>query len=184
MIAAVTGHTKGIGKSLADYLSNKGYNIVGFSKSNGFDISDVAVREKIVELSSTADVFVNNAYDFKNQILNSQNDLLTRMFGSWRNQRKLIINVSSVAGDFWPTTNMLYNRNKYELDKTMINFGALNSQLTLVNLKPGYVHTEQADAVMPKGTPAMNPNDVFPILDLVFDNLNKIRITSITYKVL
>lgn len=183
MIAVVTGHTKGIGKSLADYFSARDYQIFGFSTSNGYNIGDGSIRDKIVELSEGADVFVNNAYDFKNQLYNAQNDLLLKIFGRWRNKPRTIINVSSIAGDYWPTRADLYARNKYEIDETMVKLDSMPNQLQLINLRPGYVYTEQASKVIPSNTPAMQPNDVFNLLDFVLDKNNKFRVTSISYKV-
>ena len=58
---AITGHTKGIGKAISDKLSLS-YNIIGFSRSNGFDIS--IDQGKIIKESQGADIFINNAFVF------------------------------------------------------------------------------------------------------------------------
>ena len=36
---AITGHTKGIGKAIADLYSKKNYEVIGLSRSNGYDMS-------------------------------------------------------------------------------------------------------------------------------------------------
>ena len=55
---AVTGHTQGIGKGLFDRLSP---DVIGFSKTNGYDISIPDSRRKIVKelLSNHCQVFIN-----------------------------------------------------------------------------------------------------------------------------
>ena len=44
---AIIGHTRGIGKAIADLYTNKKYDVVGLSRSNGFDL--VHDQEKILE---------------------------------------------------------------------------------------------------------------------------------------
>ena len=44
---AVIGHSRGIGKAICDLYNKKKYNVVGMSKSNGFDL--VHDQEKILE---------------------------------------------------------------------------------------------------------------------------------------
>ena len=180
MIAVVTGHTKGIGKAFAEYFALKGYTVIGFSRSNGFDISDSSIRDKILELSRDADIFVNNAYDFDNQQFNSQNDLLVGMFNQWREQSKVLINVSSISSDYWPTNGRIYSKNKQELDKSMIEFGLKSPKVVLVNLKPSWVDTDRIRNIMPNGIVPMKPKALYKVLDFVLENLNSIKITSIT----
>lgn len=87
----VTGHTKGIGKALAGTFSKYGHEIVGYSKSTGHDISLKEIREKIVQESFDADIFINNAYDVV-----GQTELLKDMISSWETAyNKQIINISS-----------------------------------------------------------------------------------------
>jgi NADP-dependent 3-hydroxy acid dehydrogenase YdfG len=56
MKVAVTGHTSGIGKAIYEKYQP---NSVGFSRSNGFDITkDI---KKILKACKDCDIFVNNA---------------------------------------------------------------------------------------------------------------------------
>ena len=53
MKVVITGHTKGIGKSVFDLLNDKGYDVVGLSRSNGFDISEAQkVAEEIKSIQT------------------------------------------------------------------------------------------------------------------------------------
>ena len=46
---AITGHTQGVGKKAYERLSP---DIIGFSRSTGYDINDPITRKKIVDLLS------------------------------------------------------------------------------------------------------------------------------------
>lgn len=57
----ITGHTYGIGKSIYDsFKADSSNEVIGLSRSNGHDITKDF--DKIVEVASGADLFINNAY--------------------------------------------------------------------------------------------------------------------------
>ena len=86
-ITAITGHTRGIGKCVFDRLSP---NIIGFSKSTGYDITSSIDRRRIIEESSNCNFFINNANAEFGQTL-----LFLELFEEWKNSNKTIINVGS-----------------------------------------------------------------------------------------
>jgi nucleoside-diphosphate-sugar epimerase len=88
MKIAITGHTQGIGQALAAVFEQYGHEVVGFSRSNGFDISDP--QSRLVMLSYEIDVFINNAYH-----PTGQTELLKELIDRWGNTDTLIINMSS-----------------------------------------------------------------------------------------
>ena len=92
MKIAITGHTKGIGQALYQELFQKGHHIVGYSRSNGYDISREVDRERILSESKDFDIFVNNAYS-----PGSQFSLLKELVAQWQGHHKMILNVSSKA---------------------------------------------------------------------------------------
>lgn len=59
--AAVTGHTSGLGASFYKLLSEHGYEVHGFSRSNGYDLRDYAQISCMLEQIKDFDLFVNNA---------------------------------------------------------------------------------------------------------------------------
>lgn len=60
MKIAITGHTTGLGKFLFDYYTSQNHEVIGFSRTNGYDINtDI---DKIVNESKDVDLFINNAY--------------------------------------------------------------------------------------------------------------------------
>jgi hypothetical protein len=92
MKIAITGHTDGIGKWIYD-----NNNVVGFSRSNGYDICSANDRKRIVDAVSDCDVFINNACDNYGQAY-----MLRDLYMSWKESGKYIITVGSriVNDDF------------------------------------------------------------------------------------
>jgi len=58
---AVTGHTSGLGKSFFNLLTQQGHHVIGFSRSNGYDIRDYSIVSKIIKEINDFDLFINNA---------------------------------------------------------------------------------------------------------------------------
>jgi nucleoside-diphosphate-sugar epimerase len=90
---AITGHTKGIGAKLSQKLISQ-YEVVGFSRSNGYDISNDTDIDRIIAESLDCEVFVNNAYHF-----DQQSTIAKRWEEAHRDQEHFIINVSTLASD-------------------------------------------------------------------------------------
>jgi hypothetical protein len=86
-LIAVTGHTNGIGAEIHRRL---GFNSLGFSLSNGYDITERSSRKKIIDAVIDCDVFINNAAAGYGQV-----DLLIELFHEWKDSPKLIVNVGS-----------------------------------------------------------------------------------------
>lgn len=84
---AITGHSQGIGKCLFEKMSP---NVIGFSRSNGYDINSKEDRRRIIEQSKDCDIFINNA-----ESNFAQTYLLIELFKEWKDTNKTIINVGS-----------------------------------------------------------------------------------------
>lgn len=89
MKCTITGHTHGIGKELYNHFVNKGWDVVGFSRSNGYDLNTSI--EQVVSLSKGSDLFINNTFG------PYQIDLLNQLQGS---VPKIIV-LGSIAGDYF-----------------------------------------------------------------------------------
>lgn len=100
MRIAITGHTSGLGKALLALSRIRGHEVIGFSRSNGYDIADDGTQTRIVLEASGADIFINNAHHGF-----SQCDLFTRLYREWRDSPKLIINIGSIITSerSWPS---------------------------------------------------------------------------------
>ena len=59
--AAITGHTSGLGASFYRLLDKHGYEVHGFSRSNGYDLRDYSQVSVILDQIKDFDLFINNA---------------------------------------------------------------------------------------------------------------------------
>ena len=93
MKIAITGHTDGIGK----WIYDNNDDVIGFSRSNGYNICFEDDRKRIVDTVLNCDVFINNACDKYGQAY-----MLQDLYKAWKDSRKHIITVGSriVNDDF------------------------------------------------------------------------------------
>jgi hypothetical protein len=66
MKVAITGHTAGIGKELYNYFSRKNAEVIGMSRSNGYDLETSV--DSIIENAKDCDIFIDNAYRDEKQL--------------------------------------------------------------------------------------------------------------------
>ena len=174
---AITGHTSGIGKAIKEYLKNKGHSVIGFSRTNGYNIENSESRKKIVELSQDCDGFINNAYVFNDE---SQFNLLKEIHASWIGNKKVIVNIGSRSSDLINVENfpwVVYGKEKKKQD----DFCHSQTQGPwILNLKPGTIDTPLAI-----NTPGqkMHVDSVVKVLQFVFDNIDSFKVRSITFTV-
>ena len=62
---AIIGHTKGIGKAIAKLYKKKGFEVVGLSRSNGYDLE--TKQEDIIKKLLDCHLIVVNAYAGRGQ---------------------------------------------------------------------------------------------------------------------
>lgn len=168
MRVIITGHTSGIGKAIADYFTAKGAEVVGFSKSTGYDITNPIHRQQILDEAVSADVFVNNAY---NNFDNSQFELLKGIFNLWNGSNKTIINMSSRVGGVMQTP---YAKSKELQDRYCESMSFKLPRI--INLKPGLVETPRT---MNIPGPRLNLKEFTSILDFVLSTT--LSVQSITF---
>lgn len=126
MKIAITGHSQGIGKCLFQKMSP---NIIGFSRSNGYDINNKEDRRRIIQQSKDCDIFINNA-----ESNFAQTYMLIDLFKEWKDTDKTIINVGSRISEIKLPESRLelleYQAQKMTL-KTMVNqLQGFNCQVT------------------------------------------------------
>jgi NADP-dependent 3-hydroxy acid dehydrogenase YdfG len=144
MKIAITGHTKGIGKAIADlYYTDE---VVGFSRSNGYDLSADSTVDTIVEQCISCNIFVNNAYSGTRQV-----DLFEKVFAHWKNDpTKTIVNINSKTIYNGP------NQRQYTSDKKLLRSSAVNAirdidrKCRVININAGYVKTGMTQDVHSK----------------------------------
>ena len=144
MKIAITGHTSGIGKALYDIYSEEN-EVLGFSRSNAYDIKyDISI-EKIVQGSLDCDVFINNAYYSLAQV-----NILNRLWHFWsRDKSKTIVNISSLSK--YP--GISGNASGYSAHKAALSHQAFllmfkgNRKCRMINVNPGYVESKMTEGV-------------------------------------
>lgn len=140
---SITGHSRGIGKFLFEKLDNT----IGFSITDGYDISKEEDRQRIFDESADADVLINNAWHVTGQL-----ELLKLFYSKWLYKNKIIINIGSVTiyAQEQFIQNHEYNRSKIELHQ-YINSLILGPDMPLVKeLILGPVNTDMiSDMTVP-----------------------------------
>jgi hypothetical protein len=111
-VIAITGHTQGIGKCAFERLSP---NIIGFSKSTGYDITNFSDRKRIIDESVNCDVFINNATAEFGQTL-----LFLELFEAWKDSNKTIINVGSRIAEVMILPETQQHLVKYQSEKLIL----------------------------------------------------------------
>ena len=133
---AITGHANGIGKSLFEKYPGS----LGFDLANGYNIdSDI---ERIILESTHCNIFINNAYYY-----NRQTDLLEAWYKQHRDDKFVIVNISSLAADqnlnIEKTLPHLkeYASHKKNLNKISFDINQSGSLCKSVIIMPGIVDT-------------------------------------------
>lgn len=132
MKIVITGHTRGLGKALCDHFQS--HTVLGFSRSNGYDISNLNNRNRILNEIRDADMFINNTY---NNFDDSQLALLKEVYSLWEGTDKIIVNVSS---------RYTTGPEKYCKDKEQQDIFCKSKEFKLpyiINLKPGLIDTDR-----------------------------------------
>lgn len=174
MKVAITGHTRGIGKAFYDNYASKGHECLGFSTSNGYDISNPEDRQRIVNESKDAVMFINNACTY---IDDSQFLMLQEIYDSWVGEDKLIVNMSSRITDWvFTPSDTLYEIREQKAKLDQFSVGKSRWPWVL-NVKPGMVNTETTKQ-FPK--PKIDVSAVVAMVDFAVKNRMEFRLTTIT----
>ena len=179
MKIAITGHTKGIGKGIYDFYKIKGHSLIGFARSNGFDIEKKL--DEIIKLSKECDIFFNNAYNGFDQT-----NLLFKLWEQWRDQEKLIVNIGSIIcqssypyryHDFFSK----YKIHKISLDKAVTELQQTISKCQISLISPGSVKTDFIPKISRDKT-SLNIHEIVEIANLIVMKRKKFKIYNITFK--
>lgn len=174
MRVAITGHTRGIGRAVAQAFSDMGYEIIGFSRGTGYSLPEKI--DSVVEQSSDCDIFINNVYTPEH---NSQLDLLYRMVDAWRDTNRIIVNIGSRAGENYIRGEI----NRYAVAKHAQDsaceqiFNRPDQRPKVINIRPGYVDTEASQDVR---VPKLSPEDVAKVIVWAIQQPVHIYVSSIT----
>lgn len=147
MKVAITGHLNGLGEALFQRLPGA----IGFDIFGGWDSYDITEHyDEIAEKAKDCDVFINNAYDGRGQIL-----IHNAIEKQWKHTNKLIINISSSSIYIYPNRNDEYAQVKRELEK-ISRYARCKCECIQVPL----MNTQLADGKKHARTHKINPDIV------------------------
>jgi hypothetical protein len=145
-LIGITGHTNGIGKEV---FARLGVDALGFSTSNGYDITSPSSRRKIIDQVQDCEIFINNAQAGYGQV-----DLLIELFQAWKDQPRLIMNVGSRIAEITLPSHRLhllhYSAQKKALKTTVAELQGYTCAVDYVWF--AYVGTEKILAKYPHFT--------------------------------
>ena len=135
MVISITGTSKGLGKSIAQYCKSKLHTVVEYDRT--YDIRDYSIRKKIINSSNNCDIFFSVAKaDF------SQTQLLYEWYEKYKDD-KCIISIGSqiVDYDFW---GMDVHLKRYHTQKLSLQHAVkqLNSD-NIILLNPGHLYDNE-----------------------------------------
>jgi hypothetical protein len=165
MKIAITGHTQGLGKAFFNHFQS--HIVIGFSRSNGYNIADLNSRSRILDKIKDVDMFINNAY---NNFDDSQLTLLKEVYNLWEGTDKIIVNISS---------RYTTGSEKYCKDKEQQDEFCKSKEFSLpyiINLKPGLINTNRVKHIAGN---RLSVEEVVSTLDVALNSSYKIH--SITF---
>jgi NAD(P)-dependent dehydrogenase (short-subunit alcohol dehydrogenase family) len=180
----MTGHTKGIGAAIYNSLEND-FDVIGFSRTNGYNILKPGRMRKIVEESKDCDIFINNAY-----APDSQNRLLHMFYKEWEFMPKHIINIGATSPDYpqyfgkdgfdeW----MPYVSDKARLDYQSTNLSNRwkRGNCKVTNLRPHFVDTKAIDVHNRDSDEILTPLDVAYMVRWIIDQPVSMQIRRLDF---
>jgi short-subunit dehydrogenase len=169
MKVAITGHTQGIGASLSQVYQTHGHEVVGFSRSNGFDITNSVERQQIISKSLDCDLFINNAHSSPGDF--AQVDLLVELWSAWEGQHKTIVNISSSMGMRWQHDVIAYRASKRALEDTCEQLWNRNAWPFVSIVAPCLTKTQRMDVPRLNNTPKTNAVNPDHFAELIYQNM-------------
>ena len=175
---AVIGHTKGIGKAIADLYKRKKYEIVGLSRTTGYDLE--TDQEKIIEKLVDCELIVVNAYAKFGQY-----HLLKRIYSEFHHHYKKVVVITSTSGtpqgkdeDNYGADYNEYCWHKEHLIKYVseLQEELFNKPLSVYDVCPDVVDTDMIKGMW-EGLPKLTAEEIADTVRYCFEstfNINKI----------
>jgi short-subunit dehydrogenase len=181
---AIVGHIRGIGKAIADLYKKKKYEVIGMSRSNGFDI--IHDQEKIIENIQGCHLVVLNAHADRGQL-----NLLKRIYGLYAYDKMKVAVITSTSGlDEEPDYSQfqIWDKFKYvqycEIKKELIKYieelqhESISKPLSVYDVCPDVVDTDMTKGLW-QDLPKLTAHEVADAVRYCFEstyNVNKVVI--------
>lgn len=144
MKIAITGHTKGIGAALTKAYTNRSHDVIGLSKSTGYNIK---ITPRCADAITDCDMFINNA-----QAGFAQTELLFEMHRRWQGQNKRIVVISTIMTQE-PVTSIPgleeYRVQKIALEEAVKQLRHKSRLPRIILVRPGDIATTEQKTVPP-----------------------------------
>ena len=175
---AIIGHTKGIGKAIADMYKKKKYQVIGMSSSNGYDLQLSQIE--IMEQLDDCQLIVLNAYVGRGQM-----NLLKRIYGKFVFEDKKVAVITSTSGtpigadeDLLNPEYKEYCENKKNLMEYIeqLQQELINKPLSVYDICPDVVDTDMTKGLW-QDLPKLKAVEVAEAVRYCFEstfNVNKI----------
>lgn len=173
MKICVTGHTSGIGKEIYQLLLDRGHDVHGASRTNGFDLENSEVRSNLI--SQDYDIFINHAYS------SHQTTMLLDLVKAWEGTNKLIINIGSKATMLpiiVPGEEEYVSQKKQQ--EKIIRDRFFNPYPQVVNVIIGLTDSRMGERFVGK---KLNPKNLSLLLDFIIMNKDTMLIQEIVVDV-
>lgn len=113
----ITGHTSGLGKKLYEFYLDQKYEVIGFSKSNGYDL-EKNFQEIITQIDSNS-IFINNSY---------ANGIQKRFIAELHGKIDKMIVCGSIASIFPDPKMPEYSNDKLQLEDVFYSYSNKKSK--------------------------------------------------------
>ena len=176
----IIGHTQGIGKAIADLFKEKQFEVVGLSRSNGYDISKNL--QNIMNKIDECEYVVINAYAKSYQL-----ELLKKIYKKYKNENKKVAVITSTSGTSTGeddnVSNGLYKeycRHKRELIKYIedIQQELIKKPLSIFDICPDVVDTEMTEGMW-EHWPKLKAKSVAEAVWYCFETQSKFNINKL-----
>jgi nucleoside-diphosphate-sugar epimerase len=172
MRVCITGHTSGIGQGLSLALSSRGHEIIGLSRSTGYDLASSGCVDRMVAASLGCDAFINNAHAGYSQV--ELLFALHKQHGS--NPHFTVVTIGSNAADGIRMRPQSYAIEKIALDHAVAQLQR-NGRWNLIHIRPGWVDTPRVAAV---SASKLAVDDVVDAVMWAMDRPRHLMVRSIT----
>lgn len=159
----ITGHTSNIGKVLTSHYKD----VVGVSRSTGFNLKEATDLDRIVELSYDVDHVINLA-----NVGSTQADLLWKIYNSWEKKEKQgkIISFGTLATSINHSTFRNFSSD-IDMIGSKLLLEKIHQELSLkkpFGIQPQSVLLRFANyGIKDNGTPSTSAEEMISVVDFV-----------------
>lgn len=171
MKIAITGHTAGLGKFLYEYFDKEGHEVIGFSRSNGFDLQYDC--DKICKLAKDSDIFFNNTC-FSNKQIYLFDQLVSHV-------GKMVV-MGSTARLWCDILRTEYAYNKKNLYEAVFKYSIHKKSTPCLHLDLSFLEISKEYENMPSKIKSNYPIKYSEILEFILVWLDKPVLTNIQFR--